>query len=707
MIQHIKKGLSRLLDRGTERTAAYHEKRLNPVFLQVNAFIWGKKRTKELREFNPDANMTLEERLVDVGLLTASTSTALALGGLLFFPSLKLLSVPGLLAGSIPVYKNAYKRMKDEGQISNDFLASLIQTVLIANGNLVLGNLTPLAYFSSRKFSLMSQRRFENTLVSVLSTYQSLSVRVVVPSMDEASDERLADLVECQKPLESLVKDEITVIYAGEMIPVDGTIIQGVGAIDERVLTGESQPVEKGAGTTVFASTLLLSGKLYVQVQSSGQETMIGQVEQILNQTFHHTSARALWAQTFTDALAMPTLVASGITMPFLGVTGALAIINSNPLYRLIIAGNTSLVNFLNITSQESILVKDGRVLEALEEVDTFVFDKTGTLTENQPYVSQIYVFDEHDEQEILFYAAMAEQRQAHPIALAILEAATAQKIHYPDIDTLEYKLGLGLILIWNGQRIYVGSPRFIVTEGIAISADTEEFISNSRIRGVSLVMVAVDHRLIGAIELQTSARPEAAALIAKLRAYPQVKSVLIVSGDHASPTQRLANEIGIEEYYAEVFPEDKAKLIKELQEKGHIVCFVGDGINDSIALKQADVSISLRGASPLATSTAQVVLLDDDLNRVESLLNLSHHFEKNQQLSMALVLGSSGLCLGGVLFLKVKLAQAILITTGGFCVALGVSFGPWLKYRKEISSPHDNLEKAVAPSVSPVELGR
>ena len=142
-------------------------------------------------------------------------------------------------------------------------------------------------------------------------------------------------------------KDDIIAVYAGEMIPVDGIIIQGVGAIDERVLTGESQPVEKGVGTTVFASTLLLSGKLYVQVQSSGQATMIGQVEEILNRTYYHTSARALWAQTFTDSLAVPTLAASGITMPFLGITGALAIIDANPLYRLIIAGNTSLVNFL------------------------------------------------------------------------------------------------------------------------------------------------------------------------------------------------------------------------------------------------------------------------------------------------------------------------------------------------------------------------
>ena len=188
--------------------------------------------------------------------------------------------------------------------------------------------------------------------------------------------------------------------------------------------------------------------------------------------------------------------------------------------------------------------------------------------------------------------------------------------------------------------------PASLARRGLRFPPTLRNSWHNSRSRGLSLVLVAVERVLIGAIELQTAARPEAAALVAKLRAYEQVQSVIIVSGDHAAPTQRLAEEIGIEGYYAEVFPEDKARLIKELQDKGHTVCFIGDGINDSIALKQADVSISLRGATPLATSTAQVVLLDDNLDRVGSLLALAHRFEKNQKMSMAIVLGTSGFCL-------------------------------------------------------------
>ncbi|HRW10314.1 MAG TPA: HAD-IC family P-type ATPase [Caldilineaceae bacterium] len=686
MLGRIKRSLSAVLSDGAQRAGVLHEKRLNPIFLHVNAFIWGKKRLTELHEFNPDANMSLEEQLVDLGLLTAATSTVLALGGNMLFPALRAWSFGGLLVGSIPVYKDAYDKLKQNGKISNDFLAALIQTALILNGNLILGNLTPLAFFSSKKFSLMSQRRFEQTLVSILSTQNMLTVRVVDASFDGAQGVNLLDRTEREKPFHKLARDEIVVIYAGEMIPVDGIIVSGTGTIDERVLTGEAQPVEKDVNATVFASTLVLSGKLYVQVTSSGHETVIGQVETILNQTLYHISKRGLWAQQFTDALATPTLIVSGLTLPFLGLSSALAVIDSNPLYRLTIAGNSSLINFLNITSQENILVKDGRVLEALEDVDTFIFDKTGTLTENQPYVAQIHAFADYREQDILFYAALAEQRQSHPIALAVLAEAAERQLVIPHADDLEYKLGLGLSLTWQEKAVYVGSARYMAAEAIAMPAAVEALIETSRVQGISLVLVAVGEMVVGAIELQTPPRAEAAALIAKLQSYSQVRSLMIVSGDHEAPTRRLAKAIGIDTYHAEIFPEGKAELIQQLQAEGRIVCFVGDGINDSIALKQADVAISLRGATPLATGTAQVILLDDRIDRIETLLSLSHRFEKNQKVAMGIVLGSSAFCLSAVLFWQIKLAHAILITSGGFLTALGVSFEPWLKYRKDIS---------------------
>ncbi|MCB0186042.1 MAG: HAD-IC family P-type ATPase, partial [Caldilineaceae bacterium] len=596
MLRGFKRSLSNALSDGARYAGAIHEKKLNPIFLRVNAFIWGKKRLNELQEFNPNADMGLEERLVDLGLLTAATSTVLALGGHVLFPPLRIWSLGGLLVGSVPVYKSAYDKLKQKGEVSNDFLAALIQTALILNGHLILGNLTPLAFFSSKKFSLMSQRRFEQTLISILRTQSMLTVRVADVNFDEAQAVNVLVRHEREKPFHELTKDEVVVVYAGEVIPVDGVIVHGIGTIDERVLTGEAQPVEKAVDATVFASTLLLSGKIYVQVTSSGQETVIGQVETVLNQTLYHVSKRGLWAQQFTDALAMPTLIASGLTLPFLGMSGALAVIDSNPLYRLTIAGNSSLINFLSITSQENILVKDGRVLEALEDVDTFLFDKTGTLTESRPSIAQIHAFGAYSEQDILFYAALAEQRQSHPFALAILAEATARQLTIPSSEDLAYKLGLGLSLSWQGKAIDVGSARYMDMAAIAMSPAVEALVEASRTQDISLILVAIEQAVVGAIALQTAPRAEAAALIAKLQSNRQVKSLMIVSGDHEAPTRRLAQTLGIDTYHAEIFPEGKAELIKQLQAEGRIVCFVGDGINDAIALKTADVAVSLRG---------------------------------------------------------------------------------------------------------------
>ena len=684
-------------DAGEKRrslTTKVHRNVVRPIIDTVQKTIWSDKRLGELKEFNPDVEFSPEEEWIDIGTVMSTSSTIFAFGGVLISPVLGWLSIPGLIIGSLPVYKSGFDGLKDDKKVNNDLLASVVQTVLLVNGRLVLGNITPLAYFSSKNFNLMARKRFENSLAGMLSAQEDQIVTVLS-----------AENTELSKSLEEVTKNEIIVVYAGETIPVDGTIVEGVGAIDERVLTGESQPVEKGNGDLVYASTLVLSGKVHVRVDSAGNETIIAQIEEILNQTFYYTSKRELWAQDLTDRIALPTLGLSALAYPFLGISGAMAVIDSNPLYRLSIAGNTSLLNYLNITSQESILIKDGRALESLGNIDTFIFDKTGTLTEDELKIGRIYTFGKFSEDDALFYGAMAEHKQSHPIAKAILAAADKRQLAYPRLETVEYKLGLGLHVTWQEQTVLVGSPRFLTAENIPFPAEIEMIIQTSRSQGVTLVMVAVDGQLVGAIELDSVLRPESAELVAKLKAYDQIQSVMIVSGDHEAPTKRLAESIGITEYHAEVMPEGKADLIRKLQEEGRTVCFIGDGLNDSIALKQADVSISLRGASSLATSTAQVILLNGDLNHIEMLFGLAQHFDSNQKSAMGIVLGSSGACLVGVLAGAIGLGTAIFVTTSGFLVSMGVAFRPWIDYRRQISSETRTIidaEPIIEPTLAP-----
>ena len=298
---------------------------------------------------------------------------------------------------------------------------------------------------------------------------------------------------------------------------------------------------------------------------------------------------------------------------PVLGLGASAALLDAHPKYRTTLASSLGLLNYFRLAAREGLLIKDGRALELLSEVDTVVFDKTGTLTLGQPHVRRLYARAPHGGDDILKYAAAAEQRQSHPVATAIMHAARARGLSVPSIDEAEYKAGYGLSVTVDGSAVRVGSARFMEMEGIAMPPPVVDLQARCHGEGHSLVLVAVDGRVAGAIELHTTIRPEARAIVRGLRRR-HIASMYIISGDHEAPTRRLAETLGIEHYFAETLPENKAALIERLQQAGKVTCYVGDGINDSIAMKKSHVSVSLSGASTLAVDTAEVILLDGSL---------------------------------------------------------------------------------------------
>ncbi|MEZ5672180.1 MAG: HAD-IC family P-type ATPase [Thiotrichaceae bacterium] len=294
-------------------------------------------------------------------------------------------------------------------------------------------------------------------------------------------------------------------------------------------------------------------------------------------------------------------------------------------------------------------MIKDGRTLELLKQVDMVVFDKTGTLTDEQPQVGRIHTNGEYTADEVLIYAAAAESKQTHPIAKAILQYAKEQQLVLPSVDETSYKVGYGLTVTINNQLIRVGSIRFLEQENIHISTTMREIQASCHDQGHPMILVALDNTAIGAIELQASLRPGLKTLIHELR-QRNIKSTCIISGDHEAPTKKLAEELGIENYYAEVLPEQKAELIKQFQREGKSVCYIGDGINDAIALKQADVSISLSGASTVATDAAQIILMDQNLEKIIYMFDLSEVFDKKIKNTVAIVMIPSIISMGTVI---------------------------------------------------------
>ncbi|MCP4346387.1 MAG: heavy metal translocating P-type ATPase [Desulfobacterales bacterium] len=631
------------------------------------------ERNKQLEEIlSTDAehekNTAMKKAVQDMGISLFSLGTA---AGALFYPPLAIISLPGLVYSTFPILKNAF-RMLRQGKTGIDTIGAIVATGCIIGGYLIIAAFTAVCYNISAMLLIKVTDSSRNSLTDIFRQHPRF---VWV----------LADGIEVSIPFEELKSGDIIVVSAGEIIPADGVITDGTALIDQHILTGEAMPEEKEVGSVVFASTVVLSGRICVRVEKAGQETAAARIGQILNNTADYKSNTQLRAEMLADKTVLPTLIAGGVSLPFLGAGGALALINTHLKYKLTTVAPISILNYLNQASCNGILIKDGRTLDLLNQVDTIVFDKTGTLTLGQPHVGQIYTCSGYGENEILMYAAAAEYKQTHPIANAILQESEARQLQVPEIEDAEYKIGYGLAVSAGGVIVHAGSIRFMELAGINVPSDMREIWDFCHSQGCSLVLIAIDGKLAGGIELKPAERPEAKEVIKLLQQHQQIKSVYIISGDHEAPTKKLAKDLGIDKYFAETLPESKADIIEQLQNEGRFVCYVGDGINDAIALKKSQVSVSIRGASTAATDTAQIVMMDGSLNQLCQLFDLAHNFQSNMNTTCAVLLTPVFLGMGGVFFLHFGLIHTVILNQVGLLGGISTVMVPWFRYQRQL----------------------
>jgi Cu2+-exporting ATPase len=377
------------------------------------------------------------------------------------------------------------------------------------------------------------------------------------------------------------------------------------------------------------------------------------------------------------EKMVAPSLVVGGLALPLYGFSSAVAALSAMPGVDMYFAGPLALLNFLHVATNRGILIKDGRALELLQTVDTVIFDKTGTLTLEQPEVVQIHRCHTYSADTLLAFAAAAEAHQSHPMAQAILRAAQQRNLTIPAGDDQRYEVGFGVQIGVDGHLVRVGSLRFMTNEGITIPATCQPIQQHCAAIGHSLVFVAVGDRVAGMVELQPTIRPEASAIIADLKA--RGLKLYILSGDQVEPTRHLAASLGIDAYFANVLPESKAQFVEQIQQEGRTVCFVGDGINDALALKKAQVSVSLRGATTLATDTAQIVLMSGDLHNLPLLFDLAHRLERNLLTSFGLSIATGGVIIGGVFAFHLGVGAAVGIGAVALIGILGNALMPLL----------------------------
>ena len=609
--------------------------------------------SKSSRSEEQQVNRDLAVSAISMGAAIINPAVALPLGAV---------AAGGILYSGYGATSGAVIKLIKERKVDIQLLSALSIIGLVATNYLAMGASSMVLLSAGRKLILHTQDRSRKALIDIIGE-QPQFVWVVQNG------------VEVKVPFNQLQAKDVIVVTAGQMIPIDGEITQGDASIDQQRLTGEAQPVEKTVGDQVLAATMVLSGQIHVRVQQTGDHTVAAQIGQILNKTLDYRADTTLRFQKLTERMATPVLGLSGLATLLIGPAGGIALLNNFPTTSVSLISSLNVMSYLSKTAASGILVKDGRALEMLKEIDTVVFDKTGTLTLEEPTVGAIHACGAFSEEVVLQYAASAEIKQSHPIAQAILHAATTRDLSLCELEHTEYELGYGLTVRLDGHLVQVGSQRFIDKSNITIPDNILDHQAQCDADGISLVYVAIDQQLGGVIELVPTLRPEAEAVIDALQA--RGLTPYIISGDRAQPTQKLASQLGIDSYFAEVLPQDKGQLVEQLQAAGRKVCFIGDGINDTIALKQADASLSLSGATSAATDTAQMVLMDGTLAQLPTLFDISDRFHTNTNRTLQTMLGPAALSAFGVFFLGTGIPFALVAFNVGFFGALGTALLP------------------------------
>ncbi len=606
---------------------------------------------------------------VDYDLPVSVTAVVLAAFTTLIAPALAPLSAAVLLYSVIPTFQGAYDVVVKEKRLGVDLLDAVVVAACLATNQVLAGSILGLSLSVARKLVEHTERNSKRMLLSVFGKQARFVWLEVDGTVVETS-------------LHQIKTGDIIVIHTGESVPVDGEVVDGMGMVDQHALTGESAPVEKVKGDKVFAATTMIAGKVRVAVTCAGEETTAAKLAQILNETSGYTLKAQSWAVQLADSAVLPTLALGALTLATRGVNPAVAVVNCDLGTGIRMAAPIAMLSTLNLAAQQGILVKSGRALERLREVDTFLFDKTGTLTRERPEVGRILTYDRYDETRILSWAAAAENKFSHPIAKAILDRFHHLNLPMPDTDETKYAVGYGVSVGVDGHIVRVGSARYLRHEGIKLPPELDHEVERVHDEGNSMILVGVDNALGGALELRAAERNEAQDVISGLRERG-ARHLAIISGDHQRPTERLARKLGMDRYFAEVLPQDKAQYVKTLQEEGRRVCFIGDGVNDSIALKQADVSISLRGASSIATDTAEIVFMEESLEKLLQVRDISTELHRNTRNSWYMIVGTNAVCIAGALFSNFGVMHSMVFNQVGGLAAVANGLLPLRKAAK------------------------
>ena len=429
---------------------------------------------------------------------------------------------------------------------------------------------------------------------------------------------------EVRVPIEEVKAKEIVIVKPGERIPVDGKIISGCGSINQSMLTGESIPIEKGAGDRVYCGTINEAGSCEIETTQVAEDTKLAQIKRLILEAQAEKSPTQRVMDRFARYFVPAILLIALAVFLFTGdpIRAITILIVACPC-ALVLGTPTAVVAAIGNAARQGILIKGGAYLEQMGRLKALLMDKTGTLTYGRPRVVEVKALDGQDEKEVLYWAAIAEKRSEHPLARAIMDKAEEIGLIIPHPESFESFRGKGVKVQWDARKILVGNSPLFKERGIEVSESVKEIMRSKESEGKTSLLIALDHRIIGSISIADTLRERAKAAIDKIRR-EGVSEIWMLTGDSELVANRIGKELGIR-YEANLLPEEKVLRVKEWKKQAQTVAMVGDGVNDAPALAAADVGIAMGGAgTDVAIETADIALMTDDLEKIPSAIRLS-----------------------------------------------------------------------------------
>ncbi|MCT1904503.1 heavy metal translocating P-type ATPase [Oceanobacillus sojae] len=556
-----------------------------------------------------------------------------------------LAMITASIIGSPSIVIQAYQALKVK-IISIELLVSIAVT-----GAFIIGEFSESAIviFLFLFGGLLEQKTLEKTRSAIRELIKMAPASAL--RIDKAAIEEI--------PIDEVNKGDLLLVKTGAQIPVDGVIQEGGGYINEASVTGEPGVAGKAVGEKVFAGTIVENGTLKIEAEKIGEDTTFGKIIELVEEAQDNKSE----AERFIDRFAkyytpIVLLLALIVGLVFQNIHLAITVLILGCPGALVIGVPVSNVAGIGNGAKNGILIKSGELMTAFSKADTMIFDKTGTLTNGKPAVSEVKAYTD-DIQEALRLTASVERESEHPLGQAILDYV--RETSYAKINKTEVVKGQGIIAHTDVQKIIIGSQTLMENHAVLINSQAEQDLLRLQQSGNSTVFVAINNQLALLIGMKDQVRPDAKRTLQILKQMG-IKHFVMLTGDNQTTAEMVGNELGIMEIHGDFLPEDKSSFMKQLQDKGKTVAFVGDGVNDSPSIALADVGIAMGNGTDVAVETSDIVLIHSNFKKLIHAFGVTKKTVANMKENIIIAVGT-------VIFLLIGLVFGYIYMAGGMLV--------------------------------------